>query len=235
MRLGMTPARRRGVEFLDDPATPRDVRDRSMADVTRSNALFGATRAVIGALRSVMPQLPKNALLLDVGTGLGDIPAHAIREARRAGVSLKTIGLDVTESLLRTARSRLASVVVGDVLRLPFEDGAVDIVTCSQLLHHFVEGDARQVIAELHRVSRGFIVIGDLRRSWMAAGGFWLASFGLRFHPVTRHDGVTSVLRGFTAEELEVLVRDVIGTAPTVRRGAFWRLSVTWSKHAART
>lgn len=225
----LTPARRRGVEILDDPTTPREIRHRTMLDVTRSNTLFGGTRMVMAALRSVLPLLPKNALLLDVGTGLGDIPASAIREARRAKVSLKTIGLDVTESPLRTARSRLASVVVGDALRLPFADGAVDVVTCSQVLHHFLDGDARRVIAELHRVSRGHVVISDLQRSWFAAAGFWLASVGLRFHRVTRHDGVTSVLRGFTGDELARMVHEVTGTKPTMRRGMFWRVSATWS------
>ena len=230
--MGLTPARRRGKEYLDDPATPSHVRARAMLDVARSNTLFGGTRVVTSALRTLMPVLPKHSILLDVGTGLGDIPARSIRDAQVAGVSLQAIGLDVMESLLRTARARLAWVVAGDVRRLPFADGTADVVTCSQLLHHFAEPDARAIIAELHRVSRGFVVIGDLRRSWLAAGGFWIASIGLRFHPVTRHDGVTSVLRGFTARELERLIHEVTGVAPAVRRGAFWRLSATWNARA---
>jgi SAM-dependent methyltransferase len=222
------------VEYLDDPATPPQVRTRSMLDLARSNALFGGTRVVASALRSLMPRLSKHSVLLDVGTGLGDIPARSVGDARLAGVSLWAIGLDASESLLRTTRSRLASVVTADARRLPFADGTADVVTCSQLLHHFAEPDARAVIAELHRVSRGFVVIGDLRRSWLAAGGFWIASFGLRFHPVTRHDGVTSVLRGFTTGELERLIHEVTGVAPAVRHGAFWRLSATWNARAVR-
>jgi SAM-dependent methyltransferase len=124
--------------------------------------------------------------------------------------------------------------VVGDALRLPVADDSVDVVLCSQLLHHFAEADARRLVAELHRVSFGWVVISDLRRSWLAAGGFWVASVALRFHPVTRHDGVTSVLRGFTARELESLVQETTGAAPEVRHGAFWRISATWSKTADR-
>jgi SAM-dependent methyltransferase len=226
----LTPARRRGVELLDDPATPGEVRERAMMDVMRANALFGGTRAVLSTLARVLPTLPRGAVLLDVGTGLGDIPSQARRAASRAGVTLTTFGLDVPDSLLRSARGRLNGVVAGDARHLPVLDDSVDIVTCSQLLHHFVESDARRVIAELHRVSRGWVVIGDLRRSWFAAGGFWLASTALRFHPVTRGDGVTSVLRGFTARELETLVLEVTGARPVVRHGVFWRLSATWTK-----
>jgi SAM-dependent methyltransferase len=230
--MGLTPARRRGVEVLDDPDTPTDVRQRSMSDVVRANTLFGGTRSALRALRDVWPLLPRDAVLLDVGTGLADIPARARREARRAGISLTAVGLDASESTLRSAVPLLSGAVVGDATRLPVRDYAADVVICSQLLHHFTEHDARRVIAELHRVSRGWVVISDLRRSRLAAAGFWIASTILRFHPVTRHDGVVSVFRGLTVPELRSLIREATGVEPAVRRGIFWRLSATWPARA---
>jgi 2-polyprenyl-3-methyl-5-hydroxy-6-metoxy-1,4-benzoquinol methylase len=230
MRWRLTPARRRGVEILDDPSTPSAVRARSMEDVARANALFGGARAALRGFRRVVPHLPRRAVLLDVGTGLADIPIRAVREAQAAGVTLTTLGVDAAESLLRSSRQRLGGGVVGDALRLPVADASADVVTCSQLLHHFAEEDVRRAIAELHRVSRAWVVISDLRRSWLAAAGFWLASIALGFHPVTRHDGVASVLRGFTAGELRRLVSDATGVEPSVERTAFWRLSATWKK-----
>jgi SAM-dependent methyltransferase len=230
MRWRLTPARRRGVEILDDRETPDDIREQSMADVVRANRLFGGARSALQAFRSVTRFLPRDAVLLDVGTGLADIPARAQGQAQADGVRLTVLGLDISEYVVRSARGRLAGVVVGDVLHLPLADGSVDVVICSQVLHHFAEGDVRQVLAELSRVSRGWVVISDLRRSWLAAVGFWVASIVLRFHAVTRHDGVISVLRGFTAEELETLVATVTGTRPRVSRGVFWRLSVVWQK-----
>lgn len=169
--------------------------------------------------------------MLDVGTGLADIPAEARRVAAHGGVSLSAVGLDVSESIARLARRHLIAVVVGDVKRLPVKDNAADIITCSQLLHHFTDEGAHLVIGELHRVSREWVVVSDLRRSWLAAAAFWLASTLLRFHPVTRSDGVTSVLRGFTARELEALIVGAVGVRPRVRRGVFWRLTATWRKH----
>jgi hypothetical protein len=73
------------------------------------------------------------------------------------------------------------------------------------------------------------VIVSDLRRSWFAAAGFWLVSFPLRFHRVTRHDGVVSVLRGFTAGDFERLVKQATGAIPTVRRRAGWRLTARWS------
>lgn len=228
----LTPARRHGVEVLDDPATPDDLRLRAMRDVARANALFGGTRAVIVAMRDILPTLGPRAVLLDVGTGMGDIPHRARRDALRRGVEVTTIGLDRSASLLTGARARLSSVVAGDALRLPVRDRSADVAICSQLLHHFAEDDARRLIGELHRVSRGWVVIGDLRRSWLAASGFWAASGVLGFHPVTRRDGLASVFRGFQPAELRRLVTDATGVVPRMRRGIFWRLSATW--HTAR-
>lgn len=229
MRIGLTPPRRRGAEILDDPATPDAIRLAAMADVERANALFGGGRAVE---RAALPLLRAagGGLLLDVGTGRGDIPARLARAARgrEARVEVTTLGLDINEALARVARPRVAGVVVADARRLPIRSSSVDLVVSSQVLHHFFADDLRQLVAELHRVSRGSVVVAELRRSLLAVVAFWLASFLLRFHWATRLDGVTSVMRGFTPGELDALVRDVTGRTPRVRRGLFWRVTAEW-------
>ena len=232
MPIFPVPARARGREILDDPETPTDVRARAMRDVGRSNRLFGGTRAVLRELRAIAHELPSNIRLVDVGTGLGDIPAAAQVAMARRGMSVEMIGVDASESLLRDSGHRLQGVVAGDARRLPFADATADVVICSQVLHHFFDDDLTALLAELDRVSRGWVVVSDLRRSWVAAGGFWLASNALRFHEVTRVDGMTSVMRGFQPIELESLVRSATGVSPTVRGGAFWRLTARWQATA---
>ena len=235
----LTPARRRGIEILDDPATPAAVRARALHDVTRSNALFGGTRAMVAELGAVFDRwnpraLGPSASLLDVGTGLADIPDRVSARARARNVRLTTVGLDAAESLAGASRARLTFAVCGSALALPFGPQSFDIVTCSQLLHHFEEHEAIMVVREMHRVARHVAIVGDLRRSWLAAAGFWLAAVPLGFHPVTRHDGVVSILRGFTGAEL---LRIVAAAAPdarvAVRRHAGFRLTAAWSPAGA--
>ena len=229
----LTPARRRGVEILDGEDVPPHVRLRSLDDVRRSNRVLGGLRAVVGEVERSLPGLGPVANLLDVGTGLGDVPAAARRVAARAGVDLTTVGVDLAPELAAAARARTAHSVCASAFALPFADGAFDLVTCSQLLHHFTEAEGRILLRELHRVARRRVIVGDLRRSWLAAGGFWLLSFPLAFHPVTRHDGTLSVLRGFTPGELRRMVRDAVGREPRVRRRAGWRLVASWPAAAA--
>jgi hypothetical protein len=84
----------------------------------------------------------------------------------------------------------------------------------------------------MDRVARCRVIVSDLRRSWIAAAGLWLVSFPLRFHAVSRHDGVVSVLRGFTAEELTDTVRQAVPRTPTVRERAGFRVTASWSPAA---
>lgn len=220
--------RRLVAEILDDPAVPDDVRARSLADVERSNRIFGGLRAVLRALDDTFPTLPARATLLDVGTGAGDVPAAARERATRHGIALTTIGIDLSPSLVREGQRRIGLALCGDAFRLPFATASVDVVTCSQLLHHFTEEEALVALAELHRVARHRVIVSDLRRSRLAAWGFWLASFPLGFHAITRHDGPVSVMRGFTADELRRWVRAATGSTPDVVRRLGWRLTASW-------
>jgi len=225
----LTPERRRGSEILDDPSVDPAIRERSITDVTRSNKLLGGLRAAVTAFESILPSLDDGAIVLDVGTGLADIPERVGAVARANRRNVTTIGLDEAWSLLHADRSRLDAAVCANALALPFRDHSVDVVMCSQILHHFDDAGADRFLREMNRVARRAVVVSDLRRSWTAAAGFWLVSFPLRFHPVTRHDGVLSVLRGFTASELDHLVKRATGVAPIVERHLGWRLSAVWT------
>ena len=224
----LTPARRRGVEILDSPdVDPRVVR-RSLADVARANALFGGLSSAIDELKDAIEDLPRCATLLDVGTGLGDIPCRARKLAQQHGIDMTTFGLDSVFELAQASRQSVSFTVCGSALNLPFADRSVDIVMCSQVLHHFAGADAATLLREMNRVARVRVVVSDLRRSWIAAAGLWLASFPLRFHAVSRHDGVVSVLRGFTAKELADTVNDAVARNPVVHRRRGFRITASW-------
>jgi SAM-dependent methyltransferase len=229
VRSVLTPRRTRGLEILDDPNIDPEVVTRSLADVVRSNSLFGGMSSAIDELKEALKDLPAEATLLDVGTGLGDIPCRAREVARKLGVDLTTMGLDSALELARASRPVLTLAVCGDALRLPFADHSVDIVMCSQVLHHFADADALQLLREMNRVARVRVIVSDLRRSWIAAAGLWLASFPLRFHAVSRHDGVVSVMRGFTPEELVDTVREAVARKTVVHRRRAFRVTTSWS------
>src|SRR5688572_14067577 len=209
----LTPARRRGVEWLDvdrDPALQR----RSHRDIAMANRLFGGVHAVQAELSPWLRQAAPSASLLDVGTGTGDIPERLRKAAAVKNVALDVFGLDGRIELVKATREYPVAGVTGDALALPFASRSFDFVIASQVLHHFPFEDAVQLVREMHRVAKRRVIIADLRRSWVAVAGLWLVSFPLGFHKVSRHDGVVSILRGYEPDELRELVRDAeIGRA----------------------
>ena len=175
-------------------------------------------------------ELPREATLLDVATGNGDIPRSARKFLlEEHGIGLTTIGLDSAETLARVSKTNLHAVVRANALRLPFPSRSVDVITCSQFLHHLDAGEAATLVGEMNRVARIRVVISDLRRSWIAAGGLWVASFPLRFDPVSRYDGVLSIMRGFTREELHEIVTRAIGAPARVTHRRGFRITASWT------
>jgi len=101
-------------------------------------------------------------LSLDVACGPGSVVAAFAPRVRRAH------GLDATEAMLDEARALAARHSLdnvewhrGDVYRLPFPDGSVDIVTCRFAFHHLERPEA--AFAEMVRVCRpgGRVVLCD--------------------------------------------------------------------------
>jgi SAM-dependent methyltransferase len=99
---------------------------------------------VIGAL------LPANALMLDVGTGDGQI-AKMIGE-RQEGTRVQ--GIDIMER----ATTHIP-VTLFDGKKIPLDDKSVDVVTFVDVLHH--TNDPQILISEASRVARKAVIIKD--------------------------------------------------------------------------
>jgi ubiquinone/menaquinone biosynthesis C-methylase UbiE len=102
----------------------------------------------------VRAQLPCEAFL-DAGCGDGRYLAALAGELpeRRAGI-------DISERILETAGQRVeADLRRANLEAIPFEDGAFDLVLCSQVIEHVL--DAELAVRELSRVLRpgGTLVI----------------------------------------------------------------------------
>jgi hypothetical protein len=232
-----------GTELLDDPrADPIAVGD-ELRDIARLNRLFGGTRAVVRELEPFFARGTRDGgrdtgttwTLVDVGTGLGDIPRAAARAARRHGITLRLVGIEVNRAAARLARGadRAApvAVVLADGAALPLGPRSVDVVVASQVLHHLPREVGVRWIAALDRVARRAVVIADLRRSRVAMAGVWAASFGLGMSGVTRRDAVVSLRRGYTTRELDELLRQG-GVTATARYRPGFRIVASWSPGA---
>lgn len=228
MTLAVSPV---GREALDHPGADPGLVEATLKDIARVNALLGGRAAAAFGLDWLLQRAPAATRLtmLDVGAGSGDLARYLAGRAAGGRVAITPLIIERHPLAARLCRQAGLAAAVGDGGELPLADGAVDIVLASQLLHHLERASAIVLLRELDRVARLGVIVADLRRHPLAAFGIWLASYPLRLHPVTRRDGVTSVRRGYTPDELGRLVR-AAGIAGWVYRRPGYRLVAVWAK-----
>ena len=215
-----------GIEALDSSTCDAALARTTLAEIARSNTMFGGRAAVVyGVHQLLRGDAARGGIrILDVGAGSGDVLAYLVR---RQGVPVTPIAADWHREAVKLCAARDLLAVACDARQLPLADAAVDVVVASQLLHHFNPPAAQRLVRELDRVARLGVVVADLHRARTADLWFRMGSRLLNFHEVTRHDGLVSLRRGFTKRELEGLL-SAAGAAATVRRRPGYRLVAYW-------
>lgn len=214
-----------------------DARDYRNQNELRQNlddmARYGCRLGAFGlALALATRSLPDRGAFtgLDVGIGAGDF----IRFARaHVGVCIAWTGVDLSLDALQIAQeSTPAELLCAAGQCLPFADASFDVVTCLHTLHHLDPPQAGLLLGECVRVARRRVVVLDLARGYFALVGAWLLTRGSSRNRLTRADGVRSVLRAYTPDEVRALAQSAGLREVCVRRHGPFRLSATWTKAA---
>ena len=181
-------------ELLDGGVSPHETA-RSLGDLRLVNRWLAGRTNLLRALR---PHVPPGGSFLDVGCASADLTCFL--SSRLAGPVL-AVGLDVKLAHVQAA-PREVRRVVGDVRSLPFPDASFDAVSASLFLHHFDGHELAAILEHLYRLARRALVVSDLHRA-AVPHLFGRVAFPLVFRsPVSVHDGLVSIRRGFRPAEL---------------------------------
>jgi SAM-dependent methyltransferase len=229
VNVGILAVRRVGTELLDNPAAPAATVELSLRNIARSNRWFGGAWALRYGLSRVLAAEPgrRSVSLLDLGTGLGDMPRAAIAWGARRGIEIRPMGLELNRVAARLARTGGIPMAVGCAGAPPLADKSVDVVSMSMVAHHFEPESVVALFGICDRLARVGVVICDLRRTVLGAAAFRIGARVLGFDPVTVSDGLTSIRRGYTPAELARLLARADVRARVARRPG-WRLVATW-------
>jgi ubiquinone/menaquinone biosynthesis C-methylase UbiE len=189
-------------EILDsDACSPIEV-ETSLRDLCRINRWFGGvatTRSLIERVASVTGH--KHFSVLEVAAGFGEVSKTAGRQLAHQGITLEVTDLDrVATHLLPGNRA-----VVADALALPFQDNSFDVVSCSLFAHHLEPDDLARFVNEALRLSRTAVLINDLIRHPLHVALVY-AGFPLMRSYVSRVDGLASVRRAYTPDEMRQIL-----------------------------
>jgi ubiquinone/menaquinone biosynthesis C-methylase UbiE len=189
-------------EILDSNTCPAGEVETSLRDLCRINRWFGGvstTRKLIERISSATGK--KHFCVLEVAAGFGEVPRAAAAQLSEHGITLEITDLDRVPSHLRHDHRAL----VADALALPFRDATFDLVSCSLFAHHLKPDDLKQFGTEACRVSRCAVLINDLIRHPLHLALVY-AGFPLMRSSISRNDGVASVRRAYTPEEMREIL-----------------------------
>jgi SAM-dependent methyltransferase len=218
-----------GEELLDDPRADPTIVAESLRNIARANRWFGGAAAVRFGLDRSLSNVPSGAALslLDLGTGLGDLPEVAVRWGVRRGIRITPIGLELNRAAAALAKSTGLATAVACAGMPPIRDKSVDIVLVSQVAHHLTTDSVVHLFRACDRLARHAVIVADLRRHALAVPSFRLGGRLLGFDPVTLADGVTSIRRGFSRTRLLHLMAQA-GVNGRVDQRPGFRLVATW-------
>lgn len=222
-----------GTELLDDPGADPAIVTQSLRNIARANRWFGGAAAVRFGLAQALGRLPSGQVLslLDIGTGMGDLPRVAVRWGMRLGIRIVPVGLELNRAAAALARAGGLATTVACAGTPPIREKGVDIVLVSQVAHHLDPKSVVQLFRTCDRLARRAVVVADLRRHALAAPSFWCGARLLGFDPVTLMDGVTSLRRGFSRGEL-LHFMELAGVEGKVSQRHGFRLVATWLPRA---
>jgi ubiquinone/menaquinone biosynthesis C-methylase UbiE len=149
--------------------------DQSIVDLMLNKFGVHYRDAILGVARKAAPKPGEE--VLDIATGTGTV---AMALAEEANAECRITGIDITQSMLDSARSNVNAAGIGEVFefrqasaeKLPFADASYDVVTSSLALHHT---NVPAVLRECRRVLRpgGRVAIADVtaNKTWRGPVG----------------------------------------------------------------
>jgi 2-polyprenyl-3-methyl-5-hydroxy-6-metoxy-1,4-benzoquinol methylase len=198
------------LELMDRPQPVSPELERDLENIRQLNRWFGSYTLISMFLSRWIK--PGSCLrIVDLATGSGDIPRLIAECGRKIGAELRIDALDRQSATLEIAQKLSVpypeiSFVEGNILEWrPAEP--YDVVFCTLALHHFSDDDAVRVLQSCRELSRKFVLVSDLRRSWMATIGVHLLTATVFREPMTKHDARLSIARAFSFSEMNQLAQ----------------------------
>jgi len=220
---------------MDDFAEGGDALREALGHLRSLNRIFDAGSPIVYGIKYLWERAgrPKELTILDVGSGSGDINLRVLKWADRQGVKLRIVLADVTEEA-RLEAERLfrgdsrVSFVKQDLFDL--HGSRADIVTASQVAHHFPSDRLPLLAKKLLELSSIGVVINDIHRHWIPWSAVWLATRLLSRNRYIRHDGPLSVAKGFRGEDFRELSKQLENPSLTYRWIPLFRYAVILPK-----
>ncbi len=201
-------------EELDNFELYGDELARTLEEIASVNKILGGNSISLKAVKQILKTLSsdKTTTIVDVGCGNGDMLRSFSKMGLKHGFNIKLIGIDANPNAIEIARKlsmdfENLSYEVVNIFEDAFAKMKYDIALCTLTLHHFKDDEIMNIMQTMTENATIAVLVNDLQRSALAYRLFKLYSWIFGLGPISKADGLTSILRGFKKEELQSISR----------------------------
>lgn len=157
-------------------------------------------------LLPMMPDLTKTYTLLDIGFGGGDIPLSISKWAKKDGIKLEITAIETDKRAFDYAQSLPEDPAVTFLncssTDLVKENKEFDFVISNHVIHHLDEENLQTILSESKELATSLVIFNDIERSDLGYTLFNIFSRVLFWNSFITTDGLTSIKRCYTKNEL---------------------------------
>jgi len=224
-------------EWLDRADTDAAQLQAELETLEKANRWLGGHQLMLQSVRQLLGSRPSAALrVLDLGTGLADIPRALVAWARRNDLPITVTAVDRNPKILNLARAACRDwpeirLEQHDLRQLPYAPGSFDLVLCSLALHHFSAADTVSILRRMRELASHGYIASDLRRNRLAIATTRLAALVPFNSHAFRQDAVQSCRAAFTVQELRAIALQAeLGNFTITRNHWFFRMTLEGRK-----
>jgi len=148
--------------------------------------------------------------LLDIGFGGGDIPLKIAEWAKKDGINIDILGIELDDRALEFAQTLEAPANVQfkkmHSSRLIDEGISFDFVISNHVLHHLQDADVHELLKQAEQLARHMVLFNDIERNSVGFSLFKMIAPLIFRNSFIAKDGLISIQRSFTFNELREII-----------------------------
>lgn len=162
---------------------------------------------------TILKRFPKTISIIDVGCGGGLF----LLNLGKHFPDMKMRGVDISEEAIKVAQNELlhwkqdksninVEFQIQQQNELTLPPNSVDIVLTTLVCHHIEDDDLVVFLQQANNAACKAVIINDLQRHFLAYWFYKILSPILFRNRLITHDGLISIKRSFTRQELHLLL-----------------------------
>lgn len=199
------------VEWMDRPDCDPHLLNNTYQHFTTINTFLSGWRRIYKTrIRPLCSDKTRTYTLLDIGFGGGDIPLKIAEWANNDRIELNILAIEQDDRALEFAQTLESSQNVKfkkmHTSELVDHGKTFDFVISNHVLHHLEDSDIIDLLTQAEKLASKRVLFSDIERNRIGYFLFRLITPLIFRNSFITKDGLISIQRSFTFEELEALI-----------------------------